>query len=80
MPPRICNTMLLALCLSPPETTSLRSLIITEAGEVRQYFSEKAVSQVWRPGTLDHESFFAADKTGLFVNVGELDGEAMCYN
>ena len=48
---------------------------LTAAEEVRQLFSEKAALQGWRPGALDHESFFAADKTGFFV--GELDGEAI---
>ena len=34
---------------------------------------ERAAASGWRPGALDHISFFAADETGFFV--GELDGE-----
>ena len=48
---------------------------LTSVEEVRQLIAEKAASQGWRPGALDHESFLAADKTGFFV--GELDGQTI---
>ena len=41
--------------------------------EVRQNIIERAAANDWRPGALDHVSFFAADETGFFV--GELNGE-----
>ena len=41
--------------------------------EVRQIIIERAAANSWRPGALDHVSFFAADETGFYV--GELDGE-----
>ena len=41
--------------------------------KVRQIVLQRAASLGWRPGALDHESFFAADKMGFFA--GELDGK-----
>ena len=41
--------------------------------EVQRIIIERAAANGWRPGALDHVSFFAADKTGFFV--GELNGE-----
>ena len=41
--------------------------------EVRHIIIERAAANCWRPGALDHVSFYAADKTGFFV--GELNGE-----
>ena len=50
---------------------------ITTAEEVRLLILERTALEPGdrRPGALDHESFFAADKTGFFV--GELDGQAI---
>ena len=48
---------------------------ITTAEEVRQLILERTALEDRRPGALDHESFFAADKTGFFV--GELGGQAI---
>ena len=45
---------------------------LASAEEVRQVMSERVASYGWRPGALDHVSFFAADERGFFV--GELDG------
>ena len=41
--------------------------------EVRQIMCERVAAGGWRPGALDHISFFAADETGFFV--GELNGK-----
>ena len=41
--------------------------------EVRKNIIQRAAANDWRPGALDHVSFFAADETGFFV--GELNGE-----
>ena len=41
--------------------------------EVREIMCERVAAGGWRPGALDHVSFFAADETGFFV--GELDGK-----
>ena len=41
--------------------------------EVRHIIIERAAANGWRPGALDHVSFFAADETGFFV--GELNGK-----
>ena len=54
----------------PSGTFTVRRLTSTE-----EVLAEKAASLGWRPGALDHESFFAADKTGFFV--GELDGQTI---
>ena len=40
---------------------------------MRQIIIGRAAASGWRPGALDHISFFAADETGFFV--GELNGE-----
>ena len=40
--------------------------------EVREVICERVAAGGWRPGALDHVSFFAADESGHFV--GELDG------
>ena len=39
--------------------------------EIREIMCERMAAGGWRPGALDHVSFFAADETGFFV--GELD-------
>ena len=41
--------------------------------EVQHLLIERTAANGWRPGALDHVSFFAADETGFFV--GELNGE-----
>ena len=46
---------------------------LTTQEEVRDMVFAKAAALGWRPGTLDHISYFAADKTGFFV--GELNGK-----
>ena len=33
--------------------------------EVRDIICERAAAEGWRPGALDHVSFFAADETGF---------------
>jgi hypothetical protein len=46
---------------------------LTSPEEIRDIISERSAAEGWRPGALDHISFFAADNTGFFV--GELDGK-----
>ena len=46
---------------------------VRSSEEIAAVFIPKEVELGWRPGGLDHESFFAADKSGFFV--GELDGK-----
>ena len=41
--------------------------------EVRHLIIERSAANGWRPGALDHISFYAADETGFFV--GELNGK-----
>ena len=48
---------------------------ISSPAEWRKIYLPRAASVGWGPGALDHESYFAADKTGFFV--GELDGQAV---
>ena len=52
---------------------------LTTPEEVRVVVSERAALEGWRPGALDHVSYFAADNTGFFA--GELDGTPMsCFS
>ena len=44
--------------------------------EIQKEFCERALALGWRPGALDHVSFFAADPTGFYV--GELEGKTIC--
>ena len=44
--------------------------------EIQKEFCERALMMGWRPGALDHVSFFAADPTGFYV--GELEGKTIC--
>ena len=44
--------------------------------EIQKEFCERALMMGWRPGALDHVSFFAADPTGFYV--GEVEGKAIC--
>ena len=44
--------------------------------EIQKEFCERALVLGWRPGALDHVSFFAADPTGFYV--GELEGKTIC--
>ena len=46
---------------------------ILSPAELGKTYLPRAASMGWGPGALDHESYFAADKTGFFV--GELDGQ-----
>ena len=69
---RVC---LVSLCKRQMTSGKFTVRRLTSAEEVRQLIVEKAASLGRRPGALDHESFFAADKTGFFV--GELDGQAI---
>ena len=48
---------------------------LTTPEEIRDEVCERSAEQGWRPGALDHVSYYAADKTGFFV--GELDGETI---
>ena len=57
--------------MASSENFSVRRL--TSPEEVRHIISERAAINGYRPGALDHVSYFAADKTGFFV--GELDGK-----
>ena len=41
---------------------------LTVPAEVKQFICEKRVFQGLRPGSLDDESFFAADENGLLAN------------
>ena len=50
---------------------------ILSPAELGKIYLPRAASLRWRPGALDHESYFAADKTGFFV--GELDGQAVSF-
>ena len=52
------------------ESFVVRRLVSPE--EIREVMSARVAAGGWRPGALDHVSFFAADETGHFV--GELDG------
>ena len=49
---------------------------LAQPREIRNIIIEKAQIEGWRPGALDHVSYFAADNTGFFA--GELDGEPIC--
>ena len=44
--------------------------------EIQKKVCERALLMGWRPGALDHVSFFAADPTGFYV--GELEGKTIC--
>ena len=46
---------------------------LTTPEEVRDIINERAAAEGWRPGALDHVSYFEADPTGFFV--GELNGK-----
>ena len=48
---------------------------LTTPEEIRDEVCERSAKQGWRPGALDHISYYAADKTGFFV--GELDGNTI---
>ena len=48
---------------------------ILSAAEFGKVYLPRAASFGWRPGALDHESYFAADNTGFFK--GELDGQVV---
>ena len=45
----------------------------TDPEEIRQLVSEKRALQGFRPGALDHKSYFAADENGFFI--GEVGGK-----
>lgn len=44
--------------------------------EVRELVFARAARNGWRPGALDHISFFSVDNSGFFV--GKLNGEPIC--
>ena len=46
---------------------------LTTPEEVRDIINGRAAAEGWRPGALDHVSYFEADPAGFFV--GELDGK-----
>ena len=48
---------------------------ICSAEEVAAVFLPKEVEVGWRPGALDHVSFFSTDKSGFYA--GELDGKVI---
>ena len=48
---------------------------ICSAEEVAAVFFPKAVKVGWKPGALDHVSFFQADESGFYA--GELDGKVI---
>ena len=44
--------------------------------EIQKEFCERALVLGWRPGALEHISFFAADPPRFYV--GELEGKTIC--
>ena len=46
---------------------------ICSAEELAAVFTPRAVELAWKPGALDHVSFFTTDETGFYA--GELDGK-----
>ena len=57
---------------------SLDSLIVRRlqsADEVEAKMSRRSAEMGWKPGAMDHISYFATDKTGFFV--GEARGRVI---
>ena len=48
---------------------------ILSPAELGKIYLPRAASLGWKPGALDHESYFAVDNTGFFV--GELNGQVI---
>ena len=59
-----------------PKSNSLSDFVVRKIRtpeELRVTIMERAQAEGWRPGALDHVSYFAADSTGFLVR--ELDGK-----
>ena len=52
---------------------------VGSAEELATVFTTRQHQLQWRPGALDHVSYFAVDETGFYA--GELDGKVIsCIN